>query len=147
MASELSRPGGRGWPTLFVRGRWRRGWWCMRPAAGGRAWGWGCEARGGSRGRNKATFNVLLRDINETLQTEVNFMVLSHHRNVIIITILQASLRFMRAPTSTQMTTMTEAWITTPHLPIPLYYPHLTFLPCVLPFLLPSLCYQPDTSL
>ena len=74
-------------------------------------------------------------------------MVLSHHRNVIIITILQASLRFMRAPTSTQMTTMTEAWIITPHLPIPLYYPHLTFLPCVLPFLLPSLCYQPDTSL
>ena len=66
-------------------------------------------------------------------------MVLSHHRNVIIITILQASLRFMRAPTSTQMTTMTEAWITTPHLPIPLYYPHLTFLlvyfpSCYLPY-------------
>ena len=74
-------------------------------------------------------------------------MVLSHHRNVIIITILQASLRFMRVPTSTQMTTMTEAWITTPHLPIPLYYPHLTLLPCVLPFLLLSFCYQPDTSL
>ena len=76
-------------------------------------------------------------------------MVLSHHRNVITITILQASLRFMRAPTSTQMTTMTEAWIITPHLPILLYHPlsHLTFLPCVLPFLLPSLFYQPDTSL
>ena len=55
----------------------------------------------------------------------------------------------MRAPTSTQMTTMTEAWIITPHLPILLYHPlsHLTFLPCVLPFLLPSLFYQPDTSL
>ena len=134
----MSRPGGRGRPTLFARGRWR-GWWCMRPAAGGRAWGWGCEGRGGSRGRKKAIFNVLLRDINEILQTEVNFMVLSHHRNVIIITILQASLRFMRAPTSTQMTTMTEAWITTPHLPIPLYYPHLTFLlvyfpSCYLPY-------------
>ena len=55
----------------------------------------------------KQPFNVLLRDIHKILQTEVNFMVTSHNRNVIIITILQASLRFMRAPTSTQMTTMT----------------------------------------
>ena len=49
----------------------------------------------------KQAFNVLLRDIHEMLQTEVNFrvitglcliiMVMSH--NVIIITILQASLR------------------------------------------------------
>ena len=41
----------------------------------------------------KQPFNVLLRDIHEILQTEVNFMVMSHNRNVIIITILQASLR------------------------------------------------------
>ena len=95
----------------------------------------------------KQTFNVLLRDIHEILQTEVTFMVMSHNRNVIIITILQASLHFMRAPTSTQMTTLTEAWIITPHLPLPLYYP-LSHCLLVLPFLLPSLhmlptCHQP----
>ena len=37
----------------------------------------------------KQPFNVLLRDIHEMLQTEVNFMVMSHSRNVIMITILQ----------------------------------------------------------
>ena len=90
----------------------------------------------------KQPFNVLLRDIHEILQTEVNFMVMSHNRNVIMITILQASLRFMRAPTSTQMTKMTEAWIVTPHLPLPLYYPLSHWL-LVLPFLLPSLQMPP----
>ena len=63
-------------------------------------------------------------------------MVMSHNHNVIIITILQASLRSMRAPTSTQMTTMTEAWISTPHVPLPLYCP---LSHCLISYF-PSLC-------
>ena len=45
-----------------------------------------------SRPVTKQPFNVVLIDIHEILQTEVNFMVMSHNCNVIIITILQASL-------------------------------------------------------
>ena len=39
----------------------------------------------------KQPFNVLLRDIHTILQTEVNFIIMSHNLKVIIITILQAS--------------------------------------------------------
>ena len=114
MALEMSRPGGRGRPTSAARDRWR-GWGRRRVAAGGGARGEGRGGQGGSRGRDKA-------DIRRTASRHMHRCFLSHNRNVIIITILQASLRLMRAPTSTQMTTVTEAWIMTPHLPLPLYY-------------------------